>query len=67
MAKYKFTELGFGEAKKTKNGYSSFIKDGDSGYSIRFYKGKNGKYYMSLSLATPLREEKEGSEEELPF
>lgn len=66
MGKYKFTELGFAQAKKSKNGYSAFIKDGDSGYSVRFYKGKNGKYYMSISLAKPLKEV-EDNEEEVPF
>ena len=67
MAKYKFTELGFGEAKKNKkNGYSVFIKDRDGGYSLRFYKGKNGKYYMSLSIATPVNK-KEKNDDEVPF
>ena len=57
QGKWEYKELGFAQAKKNKNGngYSAFIKpdsDATSAYVVNFYKGKNGKYYMSVSIAT---------------
>jgi len=63
-AKFSYKDIGYGLAKKSKNGYSAFIKGNDNKfYIIHSYKGKNGKFYFSLQEAIP----NDKNNEDVPF